>query len=209
MIDKNIKNIIFDFGGVILNINPLLTYDYFSKLGVTSLFEGVEISKPDEILLLFEKGLITPQAFRDKIREKINYPVKDHEIDEAWNAMLLDIPEERIRLLKNLKTRYHTYLLSNTNEIHYIEYNRQLKLNYGYNNLTELFHKAYFSFFLQMNKPNKDIYEFVMKENTLIPEETLFIDDSIINIKGAEATGLKTHHLTGKETINDLFSLNN
>ncbi len=206
MINKNIKNIIFDFGGVVLNINPLLTYNYFKKLGLANLFEGADFSKPDENLLLFEKGLISPQVFRNKIREKINYPIQDKEIDEAWNAMLLDIPIERIKLIKRLKTKYKTFLLSNTNEIHYIEYTKQLKIKYGFNNLSELFDETYFSFLLQLAKPGKDIYQYVINKNSLNPEETLFIDDSIINIEGAKATGLITYHLTNGETINDYFS---
>jgi FMN phosphatase YigB (HAD superfamily) len=208
MIDQNIKNIIFDFGGVILNINPLLTYQAFTELGLTNLFEGAEFAKPDESLLLFEKGLISPQEFRNKIRQGIQFPVQDQEIDAAWNAMLLDIPNERIALLQTLKNKYNIYLLSNTNEIHYIAYTAELKRVHGINTLAELFEEAYFSFTIHMNKPHKDIYEYVINKSALVPEETLFIDDSILNIEGAKSAGLMTHHLTGTQSINDLFGEN-
>ena len=204
MIDKNIKNIIFDFGGVILNINPLITYNNFNKLGLVNLYDGAEFSNPDDSLLLFEKGLISSQEFRNKLKEKLSHPIEDREIDEAWNAMLLDIPTERVVLLNKLKQKYKIYLLSNTNEIHYIAYTNQFKQNFGYQ-LFDLFNEAYFSFLLHLNKPNKEIYQYVINQNSLVAEETLFIDDSIINIEGAKAVGLKTHHLTSNESINDYF----
>jgi len=205
MIDKNIKNIIFDFGGVILNINPINTYNNFNKLGLVNLYEGAEFANPDDSLLLFEKGLITPQEFRNKLKEKLSHPIEDREIDAAWNAMLLDIPVERVVLLNKLKTKYNTYLLSNTNEIHYIAYTNQFKQNFGYQ-LSDLFNEAYFSFMLHLNKPYKEIYQYVINQNSLVAEETLFIDDAIINIKGAKTVGLKTHHVTANETINDYFN---
>jgi len=205
MIDKHIKNIIFDFGGVILNINPLITYNRFNKLGLANLYEGIEFSNPDEALLLYEKGLISSNDFRKKLKEKLSHPIEDCEIDEAWNAMLLDIPIERVVLLNKLKTKYNTYLLSNTNEIHYIAYTNLFKQNFGYP-LSNLFNEAYFSFMLHLNKPNKEIYQYVINQNSLVAEETLFIDDSIVNIEGAKAVGLKTHHLTANETINDYFN---
>jgi len=206
MIDKNIRNIIFDFGGVILNINPLLTYNNFSRLGLSGLYDRVGGTNSDKTPNLFEKGLISSGEFRKKIRSKIDHPVEDFEIDDAWNAMLLDIPYERITLLNKLKSKYKTFLLSNTNEIHYAEYTRQLRQSYGLNNLSELFFKTYFSFKLHMSKPDKEIYRYIINENLLNPEETLFIDDSIINIEGAGSVGLKTHHLKAGESINYLFS---
>lgn len=205
MIDKKIKNIIFDFGGVILNINALLTYKKLEQLGPARLFESNDFALQDELLVDYEKGLVTSKEFRERVKEKIGSNVDDCKIDEMWNAMLLDIPKERIVLLNKLKTSYPTFLLSNTNEIHYMEYTRQLKLVHGYSSLSELFHKTYFSFMMHLNKPHKEIYEFVINENFLNPSETLFIDDSLKNIEGARAVGLLTHHLTGTQTINDLF----
>jgi HAD superfamily hydrolase (TIGR01509 family) len=205
MIDSSIKNIIFDFGGVILNINPGLTFEKFNQLGFPALFDVNDLSRQDETLLMFEKGLISPEEFRKKIREKIARPLSDEQIDEAWNAMLLDLPEDRIKLLVNLKNKYNLYLLSNTNEIHYLNYTRQLKLKYAYNRLSELFKGVCFSFQVHLSKPGREIYEHMILVNSLIPAETLFIDDSEVNIEGAKLTGLKTHHLKTGENLIDLF----
>jgi glucose-1-phosphatase len=205
MIDSSIKNIIFDFGGVILNIDPALTFIKFHQLGFPALFDVNDLSRQDETLLMFEKGQISPEEFRKKIREKVDSPLTDEQIDEAWNAMLLDLPQNRIKLLENLKNRVNTYLLSNTNEIHYLSYTRQLKLKYGYNSLSELFKGVCFSFQVHLSKPGKEIYEHVIGEYSLFPEETLFIDDSPVNIEGAKLTGLKTHHLKASENLEDLF----
>ncbi len=205
MMDKNIKNIIFDFGGVILNINPMLTFKKFHQLGFPNLFDVNDLSRQDESLLLFEKGLISPEEFRKKIREKTSQTITDEQIDEAWNAMLLDLPEDRIELLNKLKNNYNTFLLSNTNEIHYLSYTQQLKMKYGYNSLSELFKGVCFSFQVHLSKPGKEIYEFVIAEFSLLPEETLFIDDSAVNIDGAKIIGLKTHHLKAGHSLSALF----
>jgi len=201
------KNIIFDFGGVIINLNQQLTLEKFGKLGLGTFFDNDNNRHFTDMLAKLEKGIIKAQEFRNAIRAFSANPVTDNDIDEAWNSMLLDIPPDRIKLLNLLKTRYRTFLLSNTNEIHYDYYTAQLKQVYGYHSLDSLFEAAYFSFRLQMSKPDVKIYEYVIDKHSLCAAETLFIDDSIINTEGAKKAGLLTHHLSGKETIHDIFSL--
>jgi len=199
-----IKNIIFDFGGVIIDIDEQLTIDEFARLGFadTSKVSGKEFF---ELIRKFEKGIFTPDIFRNKLRDFLDISATDQEIDDAWNALLFDIPAERLEIIEQLKKNYNIFLLSNSNEIHYDLYVRDLQLRFGYNQFADLFHKAYFSFDLHMRKPELDIYEFVIYQEDLKPEETLFIDDRIENIESASKLGIQTYHLIKPERIRDIF----
>lgn len=199
-----IKNIIFDFGGVVIDIDEQLTINEFAKLGVN------DISKADspefiEIVRKFEKGIFTPEIFRNKLREYFELSATDQEIDDAWNALLFDIPAERIKVIEKVKKNYNIFLLSNSNEIHYDLYVRDLQLRFGYTEFAELFHQAYFSFDLHLSKPKPEIYEFVMYQEDLNPAETLFIDDKIENIEAAKKLGFQTYQLKKPERIRDIF----
>ncbi len=202
----NIENIIFDFGGVVLDIDPNLTIKEFNKLGFTD-FEKLNSSFfINDIVKKFEKGIFTPEVFRNKLRDFLKIDVTDQQIDEAWNALLFDIPRERIEVIEQVKKHYPVYLLSNSNEIHYDLYVRDLQLRFGYREFDDLFTKAYFSFDLHLCKPDPDIYEFVIYQHALKPETTLFIDDKKENIATAKSLGLKTYLLTSPERIRDMFN---
>jgi putative hydrolase of the HAD superfamily len=199
-----VKNIIFDFGGVIIDIDEQLTVNEFNKLGIE---DKSKASSPEFINLIrkFEKGIFTPDIFRNKLRELLDISATDQEIDDAWNALLYDIPRERIEVIENVKKNYNILLLSNSNEIHYDLYVRDLQLRFGYNEFGDLFNQAYFSFDLHLSKPDEEIYEFVMYQEDLKPEETLFIDDRIENIEAAKKLGFQTYQLVKPERIRDIF----
>ncbi len=201
---EKIKNIIFDFGGVVLNIDYQLTVEAFKEIGFHNFENLYSKASQNQLFDNLEIGLINPQEFRDGIRKISGKKLSNECIDYAWNKIILDLPEKRILLLKELKTKYRTYLLSNTNKIHYDIYITYLQ-KYGYKYFNEIFEKAYFSHEIKMRKPNKEIFEFVFAEQQIIPEETLFIDDSIQHINAAENLGIVTHHLTNNEDITDLF----
>lgn len=201
----DIENIIFDFGGVIIDIDPVLTIKALEKLG----FHDIEKLKTKDfyrkVIFKFEKGIDTPAVFRNKLREYLRMDLADQQLDDAWNALLYDIPEERIRIIEQVKKHYPIYLLSNSNEIHYDLFVRDLQLRFGYREFDELFDKAYFSFDLHLAKPHEEIFEFVINQRHLIPGKTLFIDDRIENIEGARKAGLKTYHLATPQCIRDIF----
>ena len=200
-----IKNIIFDFGGVILDIDPQLTVNEFVKLGFND-FEKLMTPKfTEDIIGKFDRGILTPELFRKKLKAYLDIKVTDQKLDDAWNALLYDIPQERIEVIEKVKKKYKIYLLSNSNEIHYDLFVRDLQLRFGYREFDELFHKAYFSFDLHLLKPNPEIYEFVINQHGLLPEETLFIDDKEENILAAQKLGLRTYKLDKPERIRDIF----
>jgi len=205
MIDlKGIRHIIFDLGGVILNIDYKLSAEAFKKLGANDFDELYSQAKQSELFDRLETGRISLNDFRNEVRRIFEATWSDTEIDSAWNAMLLDLPPARIELLQELKKRYKIYLLSNTNQIHYDQYGRMLRERFGLNDLSEVFDKAYYSHEVGMRKPDAEVFEFVLNANAAEANETLFIDDSIQHIEGAKRIGLETYHLR-EEDILGLF----
>ena len=202
----DIKNIIFDFGGVVIDIDPQLTVNEFVKLGFTNYEKLMSHVFVDDIIAKFEKGILTPELFRVKLREFLELDVTDQELDDAWNALLFDIPRERIEVIEKVKKNYSIYLLSNSNEIHYDLFVRDLQLRFGYQEFDSLFEKAYFSFDLHLLKPDPEIYEFVLNQHGMIPGETLFIDDKPENIEAAKNLGIRTHLLSKPQRIRDIFT---
>lgn len=200
------KAIIFDLGGVIINLNYDATAQAFKNLGVKN-FEDV-YSKQNQQGLFddFEKGIISSSTFRDELRKHISVKVSDAEIDSAWNAMLLDIPVYRITCLQNLAKQYPIFLLSNTNEIHIEAFTKILMDCYGEDIFDRTFNQVYYSSRMKMRKPDSKIFEFVLKQNHLLAEETLFVDDSEQHIKGAEKVGLQVYHLKQGEDITTSLS---
>ena len=200
---KILKNIIFDFGGVIINIDYRLTARAFEKLGVDN-FENLFSQKAQSHLFdKLETGKIAPPDFRNELRDIINLNLSDEQIDAAWNAMLLDYPKHRLDFLRNIQQHYRTFLLSNTNQIHKDCYYRSLHNEHSFNNLDVLFEKLYFSHEVGLRKPDPAIYKLVLDQNRLKPEETLFIDDSLQNLATPQSLGIQVYHLTNGEDIVD------
>jgi putative hydrolase of the HAD superfamily len=200
------KNIIFDFGGVIINIDYNLTSEAFRKMGLNHFDEFFSKAKQNQLFDLYEKGLITSHEFRTELRGAFNNKPAAEQINEAWNAMLLDLPDERIELLKKLKSTHRTFLLSNTNEIHIDKIYKDLKEQKGIDDFADYFEKVYLSYRVKMRKPDAEIFQLVLKENKLNKDETLFIDDSPQHIESAKKLGIPTYLLdVTKESILDLF----
>jgi len=199
---KSIRNLVFDFGGVICNIDVKLTEKAFMDLaGLQDMQSfrradtGSSISDSSGIFGQIETGAITPQHFRDELRRFFRKPVTDEQLDDAWNAMLLDIPEPRIRLLESLRNDYRIFLLSNSNEIHYMKFLERFRKQSGYADFDALFEKAYFSFLIGLRKPSPEIFSHVLNESMLEPSETLFIDDTLMHVEGAVKAGIYACHL--------------
>jgi putative hydrolase of the HAD superfamily len=205
--DKNIKNIIFDLGGVIINLSYQRTIDAFKSIGFENFDRVFTQANQTDIFDKMDKGLISPMDFRATIKAIFNVDVSDSQIDHAWNAMLLDFPAHRLELLERIKAHYCTFLLSNTNEIHFIAYNNMLKETFGFHNLSHYFNKEYYSHLVHMRKPDPEVFLHIMEENGLKADETLFIDDSIQHVEGAKKLGILAYHLDipKGESIEGLF----
>ncbi len=198
---QNIQNIIFDLGGVLLNINYQNTIQAFHRLGIPNFENIFSQYLQNTISQQFEKGLITDVEFRNALRSLSRVQLSDTDIDQAWNALLLDFPVQRFYMLQSLRKRYRLYLLSNTNIIHYRVYQQLISNTFSVESLDALFSRAYYSHEIQMRKPDAAIFQFVLQENNLIPAQTLFIDDSIQHIEAANKLSIITHHLKQTEEI--------
>ena len=200
-----IKNIIFDLGGVILDIDETIVYKELEKMGIST-SELTHSKEFMDIMSKFDTGIYTAPTFRKKTKALLGQEkMTDQKFDSLWNAMLLDIPRERIEAIEKVKKHYKIFLMSNSNEIHYDLYVRDLQLRFGYNEFDELFNKSYFSFAEHLEKPDPRFFELILDHEGLLPEETLFIDDTEANINVAKSLGINTYHISREELVRNLF----
>jgi len=204
---SSIRNVIFDLGGVILNIDYDRTVQAFELLGFTGFGEIFSQRQQLELFSTFERGQITPEEFRASINRLSPLPLKESDIDAAWNAMLLDLPEERMELIERVRQTHRTFLLSNTNVIHIEAFISSVDKQHGAGRFNALFDTIYYSSSIGMRKPDAEIFEFVLRENDLAPEETLFIDDFPWNVEAARKTGINAVQVSKEHTIVDLLKL--
>ena len=200
---SGIKNVIFDLGGVILNLNYKATINSFKELGINNFEEIYNQKQQTELFNNFEKGNIGSKTFITEIQKLSN--LNDQQIINAWNAMLLDIPPERLKFIYKLKKDFKIFLLSNTNEIHIEYFENQLVKNNQLELFKGCFDKIYYSSRIKDRKPNVSCFNKVITENNLAPIETLFIDDSIQHINGAKKSGIKTYLMRQNSSIIDQF----
>ena len=205
MAEKTIKNIIFDYGNVIINLDIDATYRAFEKLGATRFSEVWNEIMKDQLFQKYERGDISNADFRNFLRNAFPKRITDNEIDRAWNKILKDMPTSRIQLLLNLKSQYRTFILSNSNDIHAQHYTKDLQKIHHIQNFDQLVEKAYFSFQVNLAKPEAAFYQLLLNNHGLKPEETLFIDDIKQNIDAATALGIQTLWLIPGMDICDLF----
>ncbi|MCX6288032.1 MAG: HAD family phosphatase [Bacteroidetes bacterium] len=200
-----IRNIIFDFGGVICNIDIRLSELKFRELGFKGFNPSYSVEEGEDVFRRLEGGKISISEFSSILKKHLNPGVTDDEILAAWNAMILDIPPQRVRLLEEVRKSYRIFILSNSNEIHYNKYLDDFSKNYGYTSFGDIFEKTWFSFQIHLQKPTKKIFEYVIRDGNLDPSETLFVDDTIQHIESANNAGLRTYHLPPPEEITRLF----
>ncbi|RFZ94786.1 HAD family phosphatase [Mucilaginibacter conchicola] len=199
---QNIKNIIFDYGNVIFSIDFRRAQDAFKQLGIANTEEFFGHRQQDPIFDKFDRGEVTADEFRAYVKGKIgNADITDQQITDAWNSLLIGIAPGNHELLLKLKDKYRTFLLSNINDIHYNYIMNYLKTDFGFDDNEHLFEKTYYSHLVGKRKPQPDIFEQVLTENNLKPEETLFIDDSPQHLETAKTLGIQTFLMTVPDTI--------
>lgn len=202
---EKIRHIIFDLGQVIINVDP----------GAVKIkLESFGVSNADELhmkLLVagtyhkLETGSITPAEFRETIRGIADHQLSDKEIDDAWNAMLLDIPKERVKFMTRLKSRYELYLMSNTNAIHWECYNAYFRDTYDYPGINHFFSGTWYSYLMGVRKPDPEVFRIILEEGRFDSAEVAFVDDLKENVDAAAALGILPVHLPPGREIMDLF----
>lgn len=204
MKSKGIKNLIIDFGGVLIDLNRQRCIENFRKLGLADVDAMLDIYHQQDFFRNYEKGLISSAGFRDIIRGKIGKPVDDARIDEAWNSFLVGIPAFKLDLLLELRKEYVVYLLSNTNEIHW-QWACRHAFPYKAFRVGDYFERIFLSFEMKMAKPDAEIFQKVLDDTGILPQETLFIDDSDANCRTAEVLGISTYTPKAHEDWGHLF----
>jgi glucose-1-phosphatase len=199
-----LKNIIFDLGAVLINIDYKKTERAFIELGFENFEAMYSQFTADAIFEKLETGKISNEDFYEKLISLNNKSITARQIKDAWNEIILAWRVESLDFLETLSPIYKLFLLSNTNAIHHEYFINSLKTETKRVEIDSLFVKAYYSHEIHFRKPNKDIFEFVAKDATINIAETLFIDDSSNNINTAKLLGFKTHLLLEGERIENL-----
>lgn len=199
-----IKNIIFDLGGVLLNIDFNKTKKAFEKLGVKDFDSFYTKETANPIFESLETGNISNEDFYAALQRHCNPGTNFTQIQQAWNEILVDFRKESIAHLSILKEKYNLYLLSNTNSIHHAEFTEIFKRESGGQIFDSHFTKAYYSHQMQKRKPYTETYLYVLNDAGIKAGETIFIDDAIANIEGAIQAGLQTKLLLSEERIEKL-----
>jgi len=204
---QNFEALILDLGGVLLNIDYNASKRAFETLGVHDFDEHFSQLSQSHLFDDFECGILSPAEFRSAIKEESKIECSNEAIDTAWNAMLLDFPIHRIELLEKLSAQIPLFLFSNTNAIHISLFKQRMTTLGLLHNFEKAFKKCYYSYEIGHRKPNIESFRFILNEQNLIPESTLFIDDSPQHIEGAKQVGIQSVLLSSNTDISQLFSL--
>ncbi|MGM0622053.1 MAG: HAD family hydrolase [Bacteroidota bacterium] len=201
-----VKNIIFDLGNVLLNLDFNASIEAFRKLGLADEVVDSGQAYSDPVFYELETGQVSAEGFRKRVREILNNPeIPDEQIDDAWCAMVLDIPAERVKVVKKLQEKFNVYLFSNTNEIHISRLHAEFKKQHGID-FPSLFVKDFYSHEIGERKPDLSAYKKVIRLSGVIPGETLFVDDLEKNIAAASEAGLKTFWLKDGMEMTKVFN---
>lgn len=190
---KGIKNIVFDLGGVLIDLDFPRALKAFEQAGLTDIARDVQAFSREGIFMDIELGNISSDEFMKAICQRSERPMSVEEAKGFWNLILMGIPQEKLALVRELRKKYPVYLLSNTNQPHWEYVCNEILCTDGYR-LDDYFVKVFLSYEMHLAKPNKAIFEQMLQEAGLKAEETLFIDDSEVNCQAAETLGIQTLH---------------
>lgn len=204
MIQKKIKNLIFDFGGVLIDLDRQRCIERFRQLGLADVENMLGLYAQQDFFRKHEKGLITDAEFRDTIRTLSGRQLTDARIDDAWNSFLVGISPSKLDMLLHLRKDYVIYLLSNTNHIHW-QWACENAFPYKSFRVEDYFEQIFLSYEMKMAKPSPEIFQAVLSETGIEPSETLFIDDSADNCRAAAALGIDTYNAKPHEDWSRLF----
>jgi len=198
-----VKNIVFDLGGVILPIEFSRTISALEEAGIADAGGQFNLGHANSIFKDYEEGLIDDETFIRKLQEQTGGQADAATLVKAWNALLLDFPAERIQLLEELGKRYQLYLFSNTNGIHHTDFHRKFSATYD-KSFDDFFEKAWYSHLIKRRKPDVAAFEWILADGGLKAADTLFVDDALNNIEGAQAAGMHGFHIVPGISITDI-----
>src|ERR1035437_772638 len=197
---RNITTLIFDFGGVLINLDINQCIFNFKQLGLNNFEQYLGNFAQSGFFMKLEKGQISAEEFRNEIRKLSSNPLTDTQIDEAWCSFLLDIPTVKLNMLLELRKKFRVILLSNTNIIHFPDSEKKLFLKTG-KNMSDYFDKCYLSYEMKMAKPDKKIFENILASENVEANECLLLDDGLKNTEQAQKLGIQTYLVSEHEDL--------
>lgn len=208
MIDlKGIKNMIFDFGGVLFEIDYHKPVKAFSELGYSEFANLYTQANQNPMFDQVETGQIGNEDFMQYLHAFVPQASRQ-QVDHAWNCILLHIMPDQVEVVKSIKSSgYRTFLLSNTNAIHVAEFEKMIANKMNIHDFRASFENIYYSNVIGIKKPYPETYLKICEWNNLVPAETLFIDDSLQHVKGAESAGLRGYYLKPGERLTDVIEI--
>lgn len=203
---KPFKNLIFDLGEVIIDLDYPTVIHRFQQIAAVDFSQIISYSQQHRIFDLFETGKITSAQFCSQLLPLLKPETTPQQITDAWNSVLLHYPPQKIELLQQLKKNYSVFALSNINAIHVDSINRAARQLFQAENFASFFHRAYYSNEVGMRKPDKEIYQLVLKAENINPHETFFVDDKLENVLAAKELGIAAYQLTQREHLHTLLT---
>ncbi len=200
--NHKITTLIFDLGGVIVDLDWERCVENFRKIGVSEMDALISTTLQRGFILQYERGEISSEEFRNEVRKYSDMDLTDDEINYAWTSLLVHVPEEKLQLLRELKKKYRVLMLSNTNELSF-DFCEENFFNKNGFQTDDYFDKCYLSYKMGMNKPDADIFETLLAEENLKAEECLFLDDGIQNVKTARALNINAEYVKPYSSINE------
>ena len=194
------KTIIFDFGGVLLNLNMKACIDAFARLGYNKIDELIDHYKQKGLFLLFEEGKISTEEFFTELQKKVGLHASIEDLKQAYLSFLCDLPQYKLDLILKLRKKYKIYMLSNINQFIF-DYCKKTYFETANYAFEDYFDKAYLSFEMGVCKPDKLIFEKMIEDSGLIPSQCFFLDDGIKNIETAKKLGFHTYLVKPKENF--------
>jgi glucose-1-phosphatase len=202
---SNISTLIFDFGGVLIDLDMNQSILNFKKLGVENVENYLSNFGQSGFFMQLEKGKISAEEFRSEIRKMTTNTITDKEIDDAWNAFLVRIPSEKLDIVYQLRKKFRVIMLSNTNAIHF-PYAERTFFSYKNRGIDEYFDKCYRSYDMKMAKPDAEIFEAILSQEQVAANQCLLLDDGPKNIEQAQKLGLQTYFVDPKEDLSFLLT---
>jgi putative hydrolase of the HAD superfamily len=203
---RNISTLIFDFGGVLINLDLNQCILNLKKLGLENVEQYLSNFGQKDFFLQFEKGQIETAQFREEIRKLTPKQLTDAEIDAAWCSFLCDIPQEKLEMLLELKKKFRILMLSNTNPLH-IEVSAAAEFEKVGKKRSDYFDKCYLSYEMKMAKPDVEIFQAILESEKVLPSQCLFLDDGPKNLEQAKNLGFQTYLVSDNEDLSFLLEL--
>lgn len=198
---QTVKNIIFDFGNVLFDLDLPSIERHFRQYFGEKMEAASEKFRRDRVFERYETGSLGTEEFADTLRFASDPPLSREQIVTAWNSIFIGMPRARFDMLLDLRRRYKVFLLSNINDLHAAWIDAYMLREHGIPDFqTRYFDAVYYSHLIRLRKPDREIYEYVLADTGLVPEETVFFDDMEVNVEAARQVGIQgILHLPGKE----------